>query len=349
MVRLALLVLLVVAAAASVGTAGYRLLRTETISVTVHGLDEHVSVGTTLGEAAQRFGVQPVAGDLLDVRRAILRRDAFPGRLLLNGRARPSAEELEDGDRIGAVDGRDRREPVTRFSVRVRGGVPANPQFTLARTPGRQVFEKGRISGKVTPAGFHASGPARVPKAVALTFDDGPSRYTRRVLAVLARLHVRATFFVIGYLAERFPRLVRRELAAGMRVGNHSYSHPYKPPFDRQPHERISSEIERGTDVLARLGRSPTLFRPPGGSYSPSVLEAASAHGQRVVLWSVDPQDWSAEATAKQITRRVLGAVRPGSIVVLHDGGGDQLPTLKALPAIVKGIRDKGLRLVLVR
>jgi len=349
MVRIVLLTLLVLTTAAAATAAGYELLRTKTITVRVGGLDEKVNEGTTLEEAAERLGIRPDAGDLLDVEHAVLQRNAFPGKLLLNGTARPRTTELEEGDRIAAVDGRDQREPVTRFSVRVSGGMPPNPQFTLARTPGKQELEKGQISGKVALVGFHPSGPARVPRAVALTFDDGPSRYTTRVLSAFERLHARATFFVVGYLAERHPGLVRRELAAGMGVANHSYSHPYRPPFDRQPHEKILDEIESGGDVLARLGQAPALFRPPGGSFSLYVLEATGAHGQRIVLWSVDPEDWSSEPTAKEITTRVLDAVRPGSIVLLHDGGGDQSRTVKALPGIVKGIRAKGLRLVVLR
>ena len=132
-----------------------------------------------------------------------------------------------------------------------------------------------------------------------------------------------------------------------MELGSHSYSHPYRPPFDRQPYEEIVREIERGKAVLAALGAEPTLFRPPGGSFSPDVIEAAGAYGQRLVLWSVDPTDWKAGTTATQITRRVLRAVRPGSIVVLHDGDGDRSQTVRALPAS-RGIRAKGLKLSLI-
>ena len=348
MIRVAVIVVICLAAVAAASTVGYLWLRTETISVSVRGVEERVPEGTTLAEASQRLELRPVAGDLLDVQRAVLRRDAFPGRVLVNGRAVPAESKLDEGDRLRVLDSHDRVEPATRFFVRVSGGMPSNPQFSLARTPGKQELERGRISGKVVVTAFHPTGPARVPKAVALTFDDGPSRYTRRVLSTLDRLNARATFFLIGYLAERNPHLVRREFAAGMGVENHSYSHPYQPPFDRQPHELIASEIERGRDVLSSLGAKPTLFRPPGGSFSPFVIDTAETYGQRVVLWSVDPTDWQAGATAKQITRRVLGAVKPGSIVILHDGGGDQSETLKALPAIVKGIRHKGLKLALV-
>jgi len=246
------------------------------------------------------------------------------------------------------VPGRDRREPVRRLVLRVHGGRPAEPQFTLARTPGDQVLLRGRISHKLVPLEFRPSGRARIPRAVALTFDDGPSRFTRRVLAVLRRLRARATFFVVGELAERRPRAVRAALSAGMAVESHSWSHPYRPPFDRLPRARIRAEIDRPAAVLRALGRAPSLFRPPGGAFSPYVIEAAGAAGQRVVLWSVDPQDWRPGVKPRQIVRRVLAAVRPGSIVLLHDGGGDRSATVKALPAIIRGIRRKGLKLVLI-
>jgi Polysaccharide deacetylase len=139
---------------------------------------------------------------------------------------------------------------------------------------------------------------------------------------------------VIGYLAAAYPDLVWRELRLGMPVGNHSYNHPEVPPFDQLPARLLRDEIALGAQVLSRLGARPRLFRPPGGSSSPALVRAAAALGQRVVLWSVDPADWSPGSTAKEIARRVLSTVRPGSIVILHDGGGDRSATLAALPAI---------------
>jgi peptidoglycan/xylan/chitin deacetylase (PgdA/CDA1 family) len=346
-VRRAVLTIVVLLALAGAGVAAaYVVLwRQETIPIVVQGADEKVATGATLGEAADRFSLHPEAGDLLDVQGDVLRTGEYPGQILVNGRAVPSTTELVEGDAIRVSDGEDRREPSSMSFVRIRAGMPADPQFTLARTPGEQELERGRISGKIVPSGFHATGPSRTPKAVALTFDDGPSPYTPRILNVLARLHARATFFVIGQQAKAYPRLVRRELAAGMEVGSHSYSHPYQPPFDRQPHAMILQEIERGRSVVADLGRPPTLFRPPGGSFSPYVVEAAGSFGERIVLWNVDPTDWRAGTTSSQITRRVLGAVRPGSIVVLHDGGGDRSATIQALSRIIRGIRRMGLQL----
>jgi peptidoglycan/xylan/chitin deacetylase (PgdA/CDA1 family)/sulfur carrier protein ThiS len=333
------------------GTLGaalfFRLAREQTIAIRVGGAEERVAAGTTVAEAAERFALHPAAGSVLDVEGAVLRRGAYPGRILLNGRAVSGTVALQEGDHIRVVDGRSHREPTRRVFVRVAGGVPADPQFTLSRAPGEEM-DVGRLSKKADPHTVEPSGAWHVSKAVALTFDDGPSTYTRRVLAILERMHARATFFVVGRSAERFPRLVRREVALGMQVGNHSYSHPYSPPFDRRPRSRIVEEIARGADVLAPLGARPTVFRPPGGSYSDTVLEVGRSLGERVVLWSVDPEDWRSDRTAKELTHRVLENVHAGSIVVLHDGGGDQSATVQALPGIVRGIRAKGLGLELV-
>jgi peptidoglycan/xylan/chitin deacetylase (PgdA/CDA1 family) len=339
----------VLVALGSAGIAAYvLLLRAETITIRVRGMEADVPSGSSAEGAAARLGLGPAPGDLLDVQGGVIRSGAFPGLFLVDGRAVSPTRVLESGDALRTIEGSDHEEPIVILHVRVPNGMPSNPQFSLARTPGDQELARGKLSGKIAPRGFRATGPSRTPKAVALTFDDGPSPDTRKILAVLDRLHTRATFFVVGRLAEEYPGLVRRELARGMGVGSHSYSHPYRPPFDRQPRAVIVEEIARTRDVIAALGRAPTLFRPPGGSFSPYVVEATGDYGQRVVLWSVDPTDWQDGVRAGQIVRRVLGSVHPGSIVLLHDGGGNQSATVQALPRIVRGIRRKGLKLALI-
>ena len=272
---------------------------------------------------------------------------SFRGRLVVDGRPVAAGTRLRSGDRIAAVDGRDRTEPLARQVVRVPGGSPSDPQFTVTRVPGEQMIVRGAISHQLVSVRFRPTGAAKVERAVALTFDDGPSpQFTARILNALRKLHVHATFFVIGYLAEAYPGLVRRELRFGMTVGNHTYNHPEVPPFDQLPARLLADEIGIGSEILGKLGVHPGLFRPPGGSTSPAVVRAAAAVGERVVLWSVDPTDWRSGMSKRQIVRRVLAAVRPGSIVILHDGGGNRSATLAALPAIVRGIRHRGLHLV---
>jgi peptidoglycan/xylan/chitin deacetylase (PgdA/CDA1 family) len=110
----------------------------------------------------------------------------------------------------------------------------------------------------------------------------------------------------------------------------------------------VAKEIGKTAHALTSLGVVPRLFRPPGGSFDAAVLREAERQRMRVVTWSVDPRDWNAHTSSKQIAHRVLGAVKAGSIVLLHDGGGDQSATIHALPKIIRGIRRMGLRLVAI-
>lgn len=347
MSRLVLLVAVLATLVLAAGVAAFVLTRDTSITVVVDGVEERVPEATTLGEAIERLALRPPAGDLVSVTGETLRPGAFPGSVLVNGRKAPPATELVANDELRVVPGRTRREPVERVVVPVEGGMPANPQYTLARYSAMEA-DKGRISGELDMATAVPAGDLETPDAVALTFDDGPAEHTRAVLETLRRLGVRATFFVVGNRASRNPKLVRRAYAYGMAVENHSSTHPFAPSFNRRSRAEIDREVAGGTDAIASLVAEPRLFRPPGGSHSPEVVDAARDRGQRVVLWSVDPEDWRPGTTASQIARRVLRAVRPGSIVLLHDGPADRARTVKALPAIVRGIRVKGLRLVLV-
>jgi peptidoglycan-N-acetylglucosamine deacetylase len=182
---------------------------------------------------------------------------------------------------------------------------------------------------------------------VALTFDDGPWPHsTEQILNILTQRRAPATFFTVGRQVQRYPDLVRQELAAGMAVGSHSWSHPQ--PFDRLPLGHLRDEITHGRRTLELLGVRPVGFRPPGGAASATVLAAAQGLGEPTVLWNVDPADWHPGVTADQLVQRVLAAVRPGAIVLLHDGGGDRSATVAALPAIIDGLHRLGLTLTVV-
>jgi peptidoglycan/xylan/chitin deacetylase (PgdA/CDA1 family) len=321
--------------------------RDRLITISVEDRLHLVPLGTTLGQFLQRARLRAPAGNLLDIHGDVLRADFYPGRILLNHGPVPSSTPLRPGDEIELISGSDRPEPVTRRLVPVHEGEAPNPQFSLARVPGVQVVVSGAISGKIRSVSFRPAGSKSVPRAVALTFDDGPSpTYTRKILSILHRLHVPATFFVIGLRARQYPRLVREEIGAGMVVGNHSWDHPNSPPFAKLGAARIRSEIRRADQCLRSIGTTPALFRPPGGSFSPEVIGAAQEMDEQVVLWDVDPRDWAPGRTWRQIVRSVLQEVHPGAIVDLHDGGGDRSATVKALPHIIKGIQHRHLRLV---
>ena len=342
------LLLAAAASAAAFGLTGCGGHRSR-VTVTVAGLELQLEQGATLADALTVAHARPNAGDLLDVQGHVLQAGVFPGWTLLDGRRAPESKQLEDGDRIKLIDGRDRTEGLARQIVPVPGGMPANPQFVLARIPGVEVVVRGEHSHELVSAHFRPNGAAHVERAVALTFDDGPSPdFTPRILAILERRHVRATFFTIGYLVDRFPDVVTRERRAGMTVGNHTYNHPEVPPFGELPPALVEDEIALGAQSLARAGVKARLLRTPGGSFSSASVRLAAKLGERIVLWSVDPADWRDGTTPRQIVQRVLSGVRPGSIVILHDGGGDRSATVAALPRLIKGIRRRGLRLVAI-
>jgi peptidoglycan-N-acetylglucosamine deacetylase len=314
------------------------------IGVTVRDEVRYVRPTLSFGEAVTRYRLRAEPGDLLDVDGLILDPDVYRGVVLLNGARGVAWDGLADGDVIEIVDGDDRTEPTEQVVTVIPGGQPGNPQFFLGNQPGEQVTTQGRISGKVVSVEFRPTGPREEPPAVALTFDDGPHpTYTPEVLSILRRHHVPATFFVIGYLAARYPELVRREARNGV-VASHTWSHPQALPFRDLRRRELRREVVRGVHGLEDLGVSPRLFRPPGGSYDEQVVAMVDRHGMRVVLWGVDPEDWREDLRPRQIARRVLRNVRPGSIVLLHDGGGDQSATVRALPRIIRGIRRMGLR-----
>jgi peptidoglycan-N-acetylglucosamine deacetylase len=314
------------------------------IAVTIGTTEQYVRPGTTFDGAVKEFHLHARDGALLDVDGIAIDAHKFPGTILLNGEPGGPGELVHDGDRIRVVNQQDQTEPTVRSVEAVPNGQPGNPQFYLGRTPGETIVVQGKISGKIVSSKFQATGPTDTPNAVALTFDDGPSRvYTPQILAILQHFGVTATFFTIGFEVAEFPEVVQQEARDGMTVGNHTWDHPEHPPFRDLPADTIRSEMQKTTDALHKVGVDPYLFRPPGGTYGATELQIAQELGMRVVLWSVDPQDWRSDITPKEIVKNVLSNVHAGSIVILHDGGGFQDATVKALPKIIKGIEAKGL------
>lgn len=317
------------------------------VRIRLDGRAMTVAQGTTYGSLARTEGLHARDGRLLSVTGAVLEPHISEGYVELNGSTPLPMHLLAAGDRITIVDGPDRVEGTRRVVTRLPGWRNAFVQRTLATYRLREITTVGKMSGAVAGVQVATVGRGRTPRAVALTFDDGPwPGATGSLLRVLAREHVKATFFMVGSLAAERPDLVRAVLRGGHVVGNHSLTHPAEPAFALLPPHRVEAEIAQGADALRGAGASPTLFRPPGGSYDDAVVLESWRQRERVVMWSVDPHDWDASRTPRRIAKDVLRRVRPGSIVLLHDGGGDAAQTIAALPKIIEGIRKMGLDLV---
>lgn len=165
----------------------------------------------------------------------------------------------------------------------------------------------------------------RRPDELALTFDDGPNpAWTPQLLDVLARHNVRATFFLVGRYAQAEPELVRRILAAGHVIGNHSWSHPN---LAITAAVRVHLELAQTQDTLQQIaGQAVRWFRPPFGARRPAVLKIARSLGMTPVLWNAITSDWrepSADRIAQRLSAKIDGNRRRGwaTNIVLHDGG----------------------------
>jgi peptidoglycan/xylan/chitin deacetylase (PgdA/CDA1 family) len=169
-------------------------------------------------------------------------------------------------------------------------------------------------------------------KVLYLTFDDGPQPiYTPKVLAVLAKHHAKATFFVLGREVAAHPGLVELERSYGHHVGNHTWDHPM---LTHLTDARIRQEI-------STTGVQSKCFRPPFRDTDARVAAIAASYHLRQVLWDVDTKDWTKPGAAK-IERAILRGARPGAIILLHDGGGNRSETVAALDRALTQLAAQG-------
>jgi peptidoglycan/xylan/chitin deacetylase (PgdA/CDA1 family) len=188
-------------------------------------------------------------------------------------------------------------------------------------------------------------GP-KTEKVIALTFDDGPDpRFTPRILAILKERHVRATFFMVGRNAEKYPSLVKLIDENGDVIGNHTYSHP---DLRVESQDQMRLEITRCEDILQSItGKRATLFRPPKGFYDRRALQMLSGLDLQPILWALTVEH-KACATPEDMAQRVMQKIEPGEILLAHDGRLNREKTVEAMPLIIDGLKSRGYRFVTV-
>ncbi|HVO55997.1 MAG TPA: polysaccharide deacetylase family protein [Solirubrobacterales bacterium] len=204
--------------------------------------------------------------------------------------------------------------------------LPARGGYGFRLRPVRPVGCSGGTPGLVTNG-------SRERKVVALTFDDGPSEYTPGFLQVLREKGIVGTFFEVGQEMPGREATMREILAQGSELGDHTMNHVEYPGYGQIA--GAASRIEAYTHF------KPCLFRPPGGAVNSSVVATAGSLGMRTITWDVDPRDWSTPGTAA-IYSNIVGHAQPGSIILMHDGGGPRGETLEALPHIIDTLRARG-------
>ncbi len=215
--------------------------------------------------------------------------------------------------------------------------------------PKRQPLQQ-TIADNPTPAvpqvqeNVVGQGSSDLPE-VALTFDDGPSMYTPQILNILQENSVHATFFCVGEWVQYYPNYVQQEYNAGHVVGNHTWDHADLTTLSSSG---MQAELSKTSTLIQQtIGVQPTLFRPPYGAVNESVKSQAIQMGLTPVMWSVDTQDWTRPGS-DAIVNTALSQAGNGDIILMHDGGGDRSQTVAALPRIIQGLQQRGLRLVTV-
>lgn len=223
---------------------------------------------------------------------------------------------------------------VALFAGAITGASSSGPSL-----PGAARDEPTRLVG-CTPGieGLVSEGP-KAGRRVAITFDDGPSDHTERVLRALRRSDAKATFFVVGREIPGREEVLRRIVDEGHEIGNHSVLHDPLP---------TARELRAANRLIERAaGFRPCHFRPPGGRWDDRLVTRAARLGMTTVTWSVETRDWADQSPAA-IRASVLEATEAGSIVLMHDGGGDRSGTARVASRVIAELTRRGYELVTV-
>ena len=179
---------------------------------------------------------------------------------------------------------------------------------------------------------------------IAITFDDGPHpSNTPRLLDMLKQRNIKATFYVVGTNARRYPHLLRRMVAEGHEIGNHTENHPTLTKISTSEVRRELSVTHQA--IVSATGVPPRTMRPPGGAINTELKTwIKSEFGYPTILWTVDPEDWKRPGVGV-VTSRLVSGARPGRILLAHD---IHAPTIDAMPGTLDQLLAKGFRFVTV-
>jgi peptidoglycan-N-acetylglucosamine deacetylase len=180
---------------------------------------------------------------------------------------------------------------------------------------------------------------------LALTFDDGPGPYTQQLVSVLNKYRVHATFFAIGEEERYFSAGSSLELRSGDVIGDHTETHPMMATLSA--HDQREELVEQIARIELLGGPRPRLFRPPYGSFNATTIHLLHQLHLLMILWSTDTSDYTLPGV-QAIVQSALAGSHPGAIILMHDAGGDRSETIAALPAIIRGLRKRGLEPVTI-
>lgn len=248
------------------------------------------------------------------------------------GSCRPDAPSSASAPSVPAAAAPVKTARNTAYRTpQVRGPVPRNPDMPFSAD-----FGKG---GGISYSRVPVSG-----KYIAMTFDDGPHpANTPRLLDILRARNIKATFYVIGRNVDLYPQIVRRCVAEGHEIGNHTYTHRL---LSKLSDSEVRGELSRCRDAVGRAaGVQPRTLRPPYGGLLQRQREMVNAEfGYPTIMWNVDPLDWKRPGPSV-VCSRILSHTTAGSIVLSHDL---HAPTIDAMPSTLDGLLQRGFQFVTV-
>lgn len=365
--RAPLVMLAIVLVLAIVGGGGlFYWTSLRNVTVTVNGTEKQVGVSSTLDDMLQSngyFGVKP--GRLMSVGGNVLSEDGGERCRVLKGdeeikTADLSTRKAEEGASYTVKNGADTTEDAKEEKVTIAptikeeagGAIQYVSQWGV---PGEKIVAVGKTSGekadkKVTKKAKDMVVSSRTPepeggKYMALTFDDGPSAYTQKILDILAKKKVKATFFNLGSQAGEYPDLTKAVVESGHELASHTNAHQYLPNLNR---DDLRKEITSAFDTLEDAsGTRPQMMRAPYGSFTSAEWARSGDIISSNVLWNIDTLDWKLPG-ASAIKSMVLDNAFNGAIVLMHDGGGNREQDVQALPGIIDGLQKAGYKLITV-
>lgn len=210
-------------------------------------------------------------------------------------------------------------------------------------------FDQAVLTRKGTIYGFPVKD-----KVIALTFDDGPSPiWTPRILDELKKHNIKATFFMVGSNAEKYPQIAKRVADDGHEIGNHTYLHHVLLYYTN---DELQLEIKHTENIIGNItGRKTDLFRPPKGWLTKREKDYIKSLGYKIILWTLNSKDWVSFFGDKYIANKLARNIQPGDIILFHDSGGvfslkdgNRLNTLKAISILINELKQKGYKFVTI-
>ncbi len=266
---------------------------------------------------------------------------------------------LAGGDAATTLSGQNVSEPIDE-QVELLPCQPVDPKLRptviaegLEDFYGLRRVRRDKITGEIRTIEVAQIKPVVVAKrrtgatkAIALTFDDGPHpTYTAEILDILAEHNAKATFFVLGIYAKKYPHIIRRQIAEGHEVAIHSWAHGR---YTQMSTATVAEDIARCQQLIRSLSDEPVSLRwvrPPYGATNAAVERVIAQAGCQVAMWSVDPADWRRPGS-EALYQRVMSRAHSGAVVLMHDGPAHREGTVKALRRIIPGLQKRGYQLV---